>query len=156
MELGNLLNHCNVLNCLDLITWPGYFLLGVPILRYKPAILIVGHHSILFPVGSPKRKAKPHLSVNLLFSITDHRGSKFIKHISWWYHSPPQPDGKLKSHWWVEDLMGIAWQAHLPSSLSLSPSFSSCGVSSFYFFLLLIPFLNSSSFFWVGWHQRAT
>lgn len=29
-EPSDLLSHCNVLDCLDLITWPGYFLLGIP------------------------------------------------------------------------------------------------------------------------------
>lgn len=116
-------------------------------------MLMVGHRSVLFPIDSPKRKAYPHLSMSLLFPITDHRGSGVSRQIAlgislsssarWGGEIPPFTNEKRIQ--WVQHARLISL---LPSPFpSLSISTFRYGVSSFYFLLLLIPFLSSSSFF---------
>lgn len=126
------------------------------VLRWISAILMVGHHPVLFPISPPKSKTKPHPSMNLVFPNTDHRGPRFIRQIAMAVSLLLSQGGVEMPSYTSEKRIQWVWQALLISllpssfpSLSMSPPFSWYGVSSI-FLLLLIPFLSSSSFFCVG------
>lgn len=113
------------------------------VFRYVSAILMVGHHPILFPISPPKRKAKRHPSMNLLFPITDHRGTRFIRQMPGRYHSfsakgelkyPHSPVTRGCGGYGTPRPSPFFPLHSLPSlCLHLSPGMSVFFLSSFYF-----------------------
>lgn len=111
------------------------------------------HHPVFFPIRSPKRKAKPPPSVNLLFH---HRLERLQvdQADSPGNHSLPQPE------WWVENLSFTSKKRIHVRLISLllspfpylpiPPSFSWYGVSCFYLTSTSWPLLEFLLFL-LGW-----
>ena len=92
----------------------------------ESAILMDGHPPVLFPVASPKRKAKLHLSMNLLLH---HRPERTQVDQA---NSPRNPSSSARMGRWNPVIQQEEDPCQVPlSSLSIPPSFSWYGVSFF-------------------------